>query len=536
MGYKALARKWRPKNFNEVMGQNETVAVLKNALISERVHHAYLFTGTRGVGKTTMARIFAKALNCETGITSEPCGKCFSCKGIDNNNMVDLIEVDAASRTKVEETRELLDNVQYAPTQGRFKIYLIDEIHMFSKHSFNALLKTLEEPPEHVKFLLATTDYEKIPATVLSRCLKLNLKKISNKSLIDYIEQVLKGEGVSSSKDAIKIIAESADGSARDALSLLDRMIVLSQGSIKTEDVSKLLGIIDKTIVLKIFELIAENNQTEVFKLTRQLSELAPNYELILDQMLSCLKKVAVFQLTKDTSQLAEGEDGIIMLSEKISPELSQLFFEICLLSKRNLIYSVEPYVVFEIMLVRLLTFHSDSKMEPNLQTRDGTLVFDSSVDDASPVATLPWGDAKKKINDDSASSKLIDRLSWLEIVEQLGLEGLPGELVNSAEMTKFENNNIFLKISTKHQHLNQKTYIDQIEKKLNSVFEGAFKVMVNLEESTSDVNSPTYRKKAIKEENTKKEKDRLLNKSQVRDLQKEFDAKLKDIKLTEEE
>ena len=536
MGYKALARKWRPKNFNEVMGQNETVAVLKNALISERVHHAYLFTGTRGVGKTTMARIFAKALNCETGITSEPCGKCFSCKGIDNNNMVDLIEVDAASRTKVEETRELLDNVQYAPTQGRFKIYLIDEIHMFSKHSFNALLKTLEEPPEHVKFLLATTDYEKIPATVLSRCLKLNLKKISNKSLIDYIEQVLKGEGVSSSKDAIKIIAESADGSARDALSLLDRMIVLSQGSIKTEDVSKLLGIIDKTIVLKIFELIAENNQTEVFKLTRQLSELAPNYELILDQMLSCLKKVAVFQLTKDTSQLAEGEDGIIMLSEKISPELSQLFFEICLLSKRNMIYSVEPYVVFEIMLVRLLTFHSDSKMEPNLQTRDGTLVFDSSVDDASPVATLPCGDAKKKINDDSASSKLIDRLSWPEILEQLGLEGLPGELVNSAEMTKFENNNIFLKISTKHQHLNKKTYIDQIEKKLNSVFEGAFKVMVNLEESTSDVNSPTYQKKAIKEENTKKEKDRLLNKSQVRDLQKEFDAKLKDIKLTEEE
>ena len=204
MGYKALARKWRPKNFDEVMGQNETVAVLKNALVSERVHHAYLFTGTRGVGKTTMARIFAKALNCEKGVTPEPCGKCFSCQGIDNNNMVDLIEVDAASRTKVEETRELLDNVQYAPTQGRFKIYLIDEIHMFSKHSFNALLKTLEEPPGHVKFLLATTDHEKIPATVLSRCLKLNLKKISNKSLIDYIEQVLKGEGVSSSKRSYK--------------------------------------------------------------------------------------------------------------------------------------------------------------------------------------------------------------------------------------------------------------------------------------------------------------------------------------------
>ncbi len=536
MGYKALARKWRPKNFDEVMGQNETVAVLKNALVSERVHHAYLFTGTRGVGKTTMARIFAKALNCEKGVTSEPCGKCFSCQGIDNNNMVDLIEVDAASRTKVEETRELLDNVQYAPTQGRFKIYLIDEIHMFSKHSFNALLKTLEEPPGHVKFLLATTDHEKIPATVLSRCLKLNLKKISNKSLIDYIEQVLKGEGVSSSKEAIKIIAESADGSARDALSLLDRMIVLSDGSIKTTDVSNLLGIIDKTIVMKIFELIADNNQTAVFKLARELAELAPNYELILDQMLSFLKKVAVFQLTKDTSQLAEDKDRVIMLSEKISPELSQLFFEICLLSKRNLIYAVESYVVFEIMLVRLLTFHCDTKMEPNLQTRDETLAFDSSVDDATPVATSPSADAKKKNNEDPAPSKLIDGLNWLDVVEQLGLEGLPGELVNSAEMMEFKNNNIFLKISSKHQHLNQKTYIDQIEKKLSRVFEGTFKVMVNLDASTSDVNSPTYQKEASKEANTKKEKDRLLSKSQVRDLQKEFDAKLRDIKLTEEE
>ena len=536
MGYKALARKWRPKNFNEVMGQNETVSVLKNALVSERVHHAYLFTGTRGVGKTTMARIFAKALNCEKGVTPEPCGNCFSCQGIDNNNMVDLIEVDAASRTKVEETRELLDNVQYAPTQGRFKIYLIDEIHMFSKHSFNALLKTLEEPPGHVKFLLATTDHEKIPATVLSRCLKLNLKKISNKSLVEYIEQVLKGEGVSSSKEAAKIIAESADGSARDALSLLDRMIVLSDGSINTTDVSKLLGIIDKTIVMRMFELIAENNQNEVFKLARQLAELAPNYELILDQMLSFLKKVAVFQLTKDTSQLTEGEDGVIILSEKISPELSQLFFEICLLSKRNLVYSIEPYVVFEIMLVRLLNFNSDTKIEANFQTEAETSPFDSSNSDALPIATSPLADAKKKNNEDVSSLKLIDELTWIEIVEQLGLEGLPGELVNSAEMMKLKNNNVFLRISTKHQHLNQKTYINQIEKKLNSVFEGAFNVIINLEESSLDVNSPTYQKEVIKEENKKKEKDRLLNTSQVRDLQKVFDAKLKDIKLTEEE
>ena len=536
MGYKALARKWRPKNFNEVMGQSETVAVLKNALASERVHHAYLFTGTRGVGKTTMARIFAKALNCEKGVTSEPCGKCFSCQGIDNNNMVDLIEVDAASRTKVEETRELLDNVQYAPTQGRFKIYLIDEIHMFSKHSFNALLKTLEEPPGHVKFLLATTDYEKIPATVLSRCLKLNLRKISNNSLVDYIEQVLKGEGVNSTKEAMKIIAESADGSARDALSLLDRIIVLSDGSIKTKDVSKLLGIIDKTIVIKIFELIAENDQAGVFKLARQLAKLAPNYELILDQMLSFLKKVAVFQLTKDTDQLAEGEDGIIMLSEKISPELTQLFFEICLLSKRNLIYSVEPYVVFEIMLVRLLTFHSDKKMEPNLEAQTEPLAIDASINNALPKTTSPSANAKKKNNEDSASLKSIDELTWVEIVEQLGLEGLPSELVNSTEMVNLKGNNIFLKISTKHQHLNQKTYIDQIEKKLGSVFKGAFKVMISLEELASDVNSPTYQKEAIKEENTKKEKDRLLKTSQVRDLQKVFDAELKDIKIMEEE
>ncbi len=535
MGYKALARKWRPKNFNEVMGQIETVAVLKNALVSERVHHAYLFTGTRGVGKTTMARIFAKALNCEKGVTPNPCGECFSCQGIDNNNMVDLIEVDAASRTKVEETRELLDNVQYAPTQGRFKIYLIDEIHMFSKHSFNALLKTLEEPPEHVKFLLATTDHEKIPPTVLSRCLKLNLKKISNKSLINYIERVLEGEGIGSSLEAIKIIAESADGSARDALSLLDRMIVLSDGSIETADVSKLFGIIDKKIIIKIFELIAENNHAEVFKLIRNLAELAPNYELMLDQMLSLLKKIAVFQLTKDTNQLAEDEDKITMLSEKISPELCQLFFEICLLSKRNLIYSVEHNVVFEIMLVRLLTFKSDVNNNPSLRTRTGSLQSDSSIGHTSSEATLSSNNAKKLNKKESTSSASIEDLTWLEIVERINIGGLPGELANNAEMTNSKNGNISLKISSKYQHLNQKTYIDSIEKKINSLFEGTFRVLVNLDESTPNVNSPAHQKEIIKEENTKKEKDRLLNSPQVRDLQNVFDAKLKNIHLREE-
>ncbi len=535
MGYKALARKWRPKNFDEVMGQTETVSLLQNALTSERVHHAYLFTGTRGVGKTTMARIFAKALNCEKGVTPNPCGKCFSCQGIDNNNMVDLIEVDAASRTKVEETRELLDNVQYAPTQGRFKIYLIDEIHMFSKHSFNALLKTLEEPPEHVKFLLATTNHEKIPATVLSRCLKLNLKKISNKFLINYIEQVLEGEGIGASREAIKIIAESADGSARDALSLLDRIIVLSDGSIETADVSKLFGIIDKTIIIKIFELIAENNQAEVFKLIRDLAELAPNYELMLDQMLSLLKKIAVFQVTKDASQLSQDEDKIIMLSKKINPELCQLFFEICLLSKRNLIYSVEHNVAFEIMLVRLLNFKSDANNESNFQFQAGSSHSNSSIGDTPSKGMVSSNDEKKINEKDSAPAQAIQGLTWLEIVERLDIGGLPGELVNNAEMTYLENGNISLKIPLKHQHLNKKPYIDSIEKKINKVFGGAFKVAVGLEEATPDVDSPAYQKAATKKENTNKEKERLLNKPQVRDLQNLFDAKLRDIQLREE-
>ena len=537
MGYKALARKWRPKNFDEVVGQHEAVSVLINALSFQRVHHAYLFTGTRGVGKTTMARIFAKALNCDKGVTSTPCGECYSCVGIDNNNMVDLIEVDAASRTKVEETRELLDNVQYTPTQGRFKIYLIDEIHMFSKHSFNALLKTLEEPPEHVKFLLATTDYEKIPATVLSRCLKLNLKKISQKFLHQYIEKVLKGEKIKFSKSAIDIIAKSADGSARDALSLLDRIIVLSEGDIITEDVSKLLGIVDNNIINEILELLIKKEKANLFRLSRNLADLVPNYELVIDQMLSTLKDIAVLQAIGESNKLSENDEKLLMLAKTIKPEICQLFFEICLLTKRNLIHSVEPIIAFEIMLVRLLSFmpvtegYSDSISLPADKA-----VTHSQITADKKVEEVVLTTKKNKLKEgDPTHQKLIDSLTWSEIVESIKLSGLPGELVNNSEMVKLKNNTISLKISANFQHLNQQAYINAIEKKLIDTYSRPLKVIVSVEESTASLDSPANQKRIEQEQQKAREKERLLGRSPIRDLQEVFDAKLSGLELKDE-
>lgn len=537
MSYKALARKWRPKNFDEVVGQAEAVAVLRNALSSKRIHHAYLFTGTRGVGKTTMARIFAKALNCEKGVSDIPCGGCYSCIGIDNNNMVDLIEVDAASRTKVEETRELLDNVQYAPSQGRFKIYLIDEIHMFSKHSFNALLKTLEEPPEHVKFLLATTDHEKIPATVLSRCLKLNLKKISQNFLVEYIEKVLVGEDIKFSKDVANIIAESADGSARDALSLLDRAIVLSHGEIETAAITKQFGIIDKKILLEIFELLTKDNRAKLFDLSRSMATLAPNYDLLIDQMLSIVKQIAVFQLTQDSSQITEDVTKISVLAKKMDAELCQLFFEICLLSKRNLVHSINHSVAFDIMLVRLLTFKTDLNRQ---SYNDNTSFEESNINSISNNITTRdraslSNVSKEKKNKNFKKSESINEFSWFEIVEEMCLEGLPGELARNSEMISKIDKDIKLRIPAKFQHLNQDAYVSPIEEKLASILDSSFKISVSIEKSKTIIDSPANKKKVKREEETAKERRRLLSRSPIQGLQETFDAKLGDLDLKEE-
>jgi len=356
--YTALARKWRPKNFAELVGQEHVRRALVNALDSGRVHHAFLFTGTRGVGKTTIARIFAKCLNCETGVRADPCGVCASCREIDAGRFVDLIEVDAASRTKVDDTRELLDNVVYSPTRGRYKVYLVDEVHMLSTHSFNALLKTLEEPPPHVKFLFATTDPQKLPVTVLSRCLQFNLKRLPIGQIAERMHNILETEGIAFEAAGLRLIAQAADGSMRDALSLLDQLIAFGGGSATEEHARAMLGTISRDHVLRLVELLGAMSAPEILRCAQSLEEWAPDYAQVLDELAALLVRVAMKQAVHDY----EGDElyapeVLERLAKALAPEDVQLFYQTAITGRRDLALAPDPRSGFEMTLLRMIAF-----------------------------------------------------------------------------------------------------------------------------------------------------------------------------------
>jgi DNA polymerase-3 subunit gamma/tau len=356
VSYTVLALKWRPRRFEDLVGQPHVVQALANSLAQNRLHHAYLFTGTRGVGKTTVARLLAKALNCETGIVAEPCGVCAACKAIDEGRFVDLIEVDAASRTRVDDTRELLDNVQYAPTRGRFKVYLIDEVHMLSNHSFNALLKTLEEPPPHVKFLLATTDPQKLPVTVLSRCLQFNLKRFTAAQIQTQLTKICAAENVPADAAGLKAIARAADGSMRDALSLLDQGIAFGGGKIEGSSIASMLGSIDRRHVQRMLEALARQDGAALLAEIEQLDERAPDYGAVLDEMLEALQGIAVLQLVggrNDDDELST----LTPLAAQLGAEDTQLYYQIALNGRRDLPICRDPRVGFEMTVLRMLAF-----------------------------------------------------------------------------------------------------------------------------------------------------------------------------------
>ena len=363
--YQVLARKYRPRNFNELVGQNHVSRALTSALERGRLHHAYLFTGTRGVGKTTIARILAKCLNCETGVTSTPCEVCPTCKAVNEGRFIDLIEIDAASRTKVEDTRELLDNVPYAPTQGRFKVYLIDEVHMLSTHSFNALLKTLEEPPEHVKFLFATTDPQKLPITVISRCLQFTLRPLAVDEITVHLTDILHKEQIQAEQDAIWQIAESAQGSLRDALSLTDQAIAYGQGAIQHQDVKDMLGLIDRTIIYDLILAIHQNQKQRVSELLMQFRQQALDVSLVLDQLISTLHELALLQYLPDLSlkYSAEINKKIMQLSQLISAQDLQLYYQVSCKGRADLQLAVTQEQGFEMCVLRLLAFRP---LQPN--------------------------------------------------------------------------------------------------------------------------------------------------------------------------
>ncbi|MEH6455417.1 MAG: DNA polymerase III subunit gamma/tau [Cocleimonas sp.] len=354
MSYQVLARKWRPQNFKQMVGQEHVLRALMNALDSDRLHHAYLFTGTRGVGKTTIARILAKCLNCETGITSTPCGECNSCKEIAAGNFLDLIEVDAASRTKVEDTRELLENVQYAPTRARFKVYLIDEVHMLTGHSFNALLKTLEEPPPHVKFLFATTDPQKLPATILSRCLQFNLKRMPVDMITGHLEYLLDQESIKFEQTSLRLLGRAADGSMRDALSLLDQAIAFSGSELTEASVRDMLGTISHEPLIDLLELILAGEGATLLQRVEDLSSVTPDFDAATDALISLLHQLAVQQVVPDA---INDEDNIRELANKITKEEVQLFYQIALQGRRDLPLSPDPRSGFEMLLLRMMSF-----------------------------------------------------------------------------------------------------------------------------------------------------------------------------------
>ncbi len=399
MSYTALARKWRPKTFAELIGQEHVRRALVNALDSGRVHHAFLFTGTRGVGKTTIARILAKCLNCEQGVTSAPDGTCASCREIDAGRFPDLIEVDAASRTKVDDTRELLDNVQYAPSRGRYKVYLIDEVHMLSTHSFNALLKTLEEPPPHVKFLLATTDPQKLPVTVLSRCLQFNLKRLPADAIAAHMQHILSAEGVPFEAAALKLVAQAADGSMRDGLSLLDQLLAFGGGKAGEAEARAMLGSVAREHVVRIAQLLGGPDSHALLRGAQALEEFAPDYAQVLDELAALLVRVGLRQAVSgyEGDELYEPQ-LLEQLAQRLTPEDVQLFYQTAILGRRDLALAPDPRSGFEMTLLRMLAFRPVPAGTPAPQPRTAHAASGAPAAaptrasaSVAPAAGSPW-------------------------------------------------------------------------------------------------------------------------------------------------
>src|SRR6516164_9515636 len=452
MSYTALARKWRPKKFSELVGQEHVRRALMNALASGRVHHAFLFTGTRGVGKTTIARILAKCLNCETGVSAEPCGVCASCREIDAGRFPDLIEVDAASRTKVDDTRELLDNVQYAPARGRFKVYLIDEVHMLSAHSFNALLKTLEEPPPHVKFLLATTDPQKLPVTVLSRCLQFNLKRLPAAEMAAHLRGILTAEAVPFDAAALTLIAQAADGSLRDALSLLDQLIAFGGGRVGEAEARAMLGTVARDHVVRILELLARGDSAELLRCAQ-----------LLDALAGLLVRVGLRQAVGSF----EGDELyapelLARLAVEISPEDVQLFYQTAIIGRRDLALAPDPRSGFAMTLLRMLAFRPADAPE---QARTVPAALPQGTAAAAPVPEGVGSPAGAPVAATGEGG------GWAAIVAQLELTGAARQLATHCVFLGRQGAVVRLGLDSRHQLVRTTATEDKLAQALSRHF-----------------------------------------------------------------
>ena len=389
MSYQVLARKWRPKSFREMAGQEHVLKSLINALDHNRLHHAYLFTGTRGVGKTTIARILAKCLNCDTGVSSHPCGSCSSCMEINEGRFIDLIEIDAASHTGVDDVRELIDNSQYLPSRGRFKVYLIDEVHMLSKNAFNALLKTLEEPPAHVKFLLATTDPQKLPVTILSRCLQFNLKNLSVERIVEHLNYVLGQEMIPYEEAAVWLLGRAADGSMRDALSLTDQAIGFGNGKLNADDVRTMLGSINQEFVVDLAKALITQNFATVLETVRKLAEYNPDYSSALDELASLFHQIAIAQALPDATKTVDNSAGK-QLAPQISAEDVQLYYQLAIQGRRDLPLAPDQRAGFEMTLLRMLAFKPHGIPQAPGKTPSPEVKVAAKKPEPTPLASEP--------------------------------------------------------------------------------------------------------------------------------------------------
>ncbi len=523
MSYQVLARKWRPRSFTTLVGQEHVVRALTHALAEKRLHHAYLFTGTRGVGKTTIARILAKSLNCESGITATPCGQCGACREIDSGRFVDLLEVDAATNTKVDEMRQLLENAIYAPTRGRFKVYVIDEVHMLSNSAFNAMLKTLEEPPEHVKFILATTDPQKIPVTVLSRCLQFNLKQMPPASISGHLSHVLQAEGVAFDAPSLALIARSAAGSMRDALSLLDQAIAHGAGRVEESQVRSMLGTVDLDFLFNILEAVQQGDAADLLRISADMAVRSLSFGAALQELASLLTRIQIAQMVPAAIDEDEPERlRLLDLASKFSSEFVQLAYQIVLHGRNDLILAPDEYSGFVMTMLRLRGFRPESvadvvlsmnSVRPRAVTSN-MVQPQSGLVEAVVVATPVVRPTPRRVVDD-----------WHGMVDELQLSGLARELAQHCELRELNESDCLLRLAPGHGHLQMKPSPEKLQVAL-SEYVGR-PLLIRFETARTEMDTPAATAGRERQERQERAISSIEQDLFVRDVIETFDASL---------
>lgn len=490
MSYQVLARKWRPRNFSTLIGQEHVVRALTHALSEKRLHHAYLFTGTRGVGKTTIARILAKSLNCESGVTATPCGLCSACQEIDSGRFVDLLEVDAATNTKVDEMRQLLENAVYAPTRGRYKVYVIDEVHMLSNSAFNAMLKTLEEPPEHVKFILATTDPQKIPVTVLSRCLQFNLKQMPADTISAHLAHILQAEGVSYELPALGLIARSAGGSVRDSLSLLDQAIAHGAGKVETQQVRSMLGTVDQDYLFGILEAVRDSDASSLLQIAADMGMRSLSFSAALQDLGLLLTRLQICQLIPSAIDEDEPErDRLHLLAGVFTPQFVQLAYQVVNIGRKELAVAPDEYAGFVMTLLRLHAFRPSTVADVVSSVPVRARIAEAKV--VVPVVTVSQPVLVSAALPVASITDTGDpvNLDWHQIVSKLNLSGLVRTLAQHCELRKVDEAMCLLRLAPEHSHLQMKPSPERLELALREYF--GRPVMMRIELAAQDADTP---------------------------------------------